>query len=320
MTMKQLAELSGVSVSTVSKAFSGNSEIPEETRQRIFEIAKKQGCYEKYCKTHFAKKVIAVICPEFHSGNYSQQLFYLRKELKKRNAVMIAGSNEFDANAENDLLSYFTENAKVDGMIVIGKMKDASKHSTPIVAIGEGENCDSISLSMKSAINDAVESLIQNGHKDIAFIGEKLTKEKCDDFIQAMEKAGLQVNSDYVIESSYRFEKAGYEGMNELLSKEKIPTAVIAAYDNIAVGAMKSLYEQGLKIPDDISVIGMDDNREVAYLDVPMTSITPYYEDLAEIAVSLLFEKIENKNSAVNKKIKVSAELIKRESTGKAKI
>lgn len=320
MTMKQLASLAGVSVSTVSKAFSQKSEIPEKTRQHIFEIARKQGCYEKYCKSHFAKKVIAVICPEFQSGNYSQHLAYLRKEIEKRDAVMIAGSHEFNEDSTSELVSYFTENAKVDGIIAIDSIKHEIKCNTPIVVIGECENYDSISLSIFSAINDAILYFKENGHKDIAFLGEKLTTSKCDCFIQAMEKAGIKIDYDYIVKSDCRFEEAGYDGMKKIFSKGKIPTAVIAAYDNIAMGAMKYIREHGLKIPEDISVIGMDDNREAAYLDVPMTSITPYYEDLSEIAVDLLFEKIENKTSDKNKKIKVSAELVKRESTGKAKL
>lgn len=319
MTMKQLAFLAGVSVSTVSKAFSRNAEIPEKTRKLIFKIAKEQGCYEKYCSRYFDKKVIAVICPEFQSGNYSQELACLRKEIEKRNAIMVAASYEFDPDAKYELISYFTESAKVDGIIVDGKIESEKPYSTPIVVIGESESCDSISLSMRSAINDAILYFKENGHKDIAFVGEKLTRLKCDYFIQAMEKAGIRVNYDYIVESDCRFEEAGYDGMKKIFSRGEIPTAVVTAYDNIAMGAMKYIREYGLKIPEDISVIGMDDNREAAYLEVPMTSITPYYQDLSEIAVDLLFEKIENKTSDKNKTIKVSAELIKRESTGKAK-
>lgn len=319
MTMKKLAELAGVSVATVSKAFSGSKEIPEETREHIYGIAKKEGYYEKYCKTPFAKKVIAVICPEFYSGNYAQQLTSLRKEIEKHSAVMIAGSSEFDENSANELISYFTENAKADGIIVIDSIKQETNHNTPIVVIGESEIYDSVNLSMNSAIADTIKHFKENGHRDIAFVGEKLTASKREIFIKTMKEAELTVHEDYIEENGYRFEQAGYEGMKTILSKGKRPTAVVAAYDSIAVGVMKCIREHGLRIPDDISVIGMDDNREAAYLDVPMTSFTRYYEDLAEIVVGLLFEKIENKRVKGNKKIHVSAELIKRESTGKAK-
>ena len=85
--------------------------------------------------------------------------------------------------------------------------------------------------------------------------------------------------------------------MNKLLSLQNPPTAVIAAYDDIAFGAMKSIYEHGLKIPEDISIISSDDRKESQYLHERLTSITAYNEDLAEIAVDLLFDLIEKKTA-----------------------
>ena len=105
--------------------------------------------------------------------------------------------------------------------------------------------------------------------------------------------------------------------MNALLSLDTPPTAVIAAYDDIAFGAMKSITEHGLKIPDDISVIGFDDNKLLPYLDIPLSSITAYNEDLCEITVNLLFEKINR--PSMPKHIKISKEFIPRDSVGKAK-
>ena len=81
MTMSKLANLAGVSVSTISKAFSGSKEISEERRNFIFEIAKQAGCYDKYCKNVHTEKVIAVICPEYKSRFYSEQLSILEKEM-----------------------------------------------------------------------------------------------------------------------------------------------------------------------------------------------------------------------------------------------
>lgn len=319
MTMKQLAEIAKVSVSTVSKAFSGSREISEEKRKYIFEIARKSGCYDKYCKPLFKKKVIAVICPEFQSGYYSQHLTYLKKEIGKHTGVMVAASCNFDKHSKKELLSYFTEIAKVDGVIIVGSDVSKMNYSTPIVVIGDSENFDSISLSMKTAIKDVVDCLLEKGHTDIAFIGETLTGGKFKLFEQAMQEKGLKINNDYVIERKERFEEAGYYATNILLEMEKVPTAIVAAYDSIAIGAMKSIYEHGLSIPEDISLVGMDDNREAAYLNVPLTSITSYSEDLCEIAVDLLFDRIENKGRGKIKKIKVSTEFVPRESVGKVK-
>ena len=319
MNMQQLADVLNVSVSTISKAFSGSPEISEKTQKLIFSAAKKMGCYDKYCNRNFAKKVIAVICPEFQSRYYSQHLTYLKKEIEKYNGIMVVGSYDFDGISQKELLSYFTESAKVDGVIIIGSNNSKAKYNTPIVVIGHDENLDSIWLSMKTAIKDAIECLVKNAHTDIAYIGEELTKNSFNNFAEAMIENNLKINDSYVIKSKERFEQAGYDGMNTLLALEKPPTAVLAAYDSIAIGAMKSIYEHGLKVPDDISIIGMDDSREAAYLSVPLASITSYTEDLCQITVDLLFERIEKGDINKIKRINVSTSFLNRNSVGKAK-
>lgn len=317
--MARLASLAGVSVSTVSKAFSGSAEISEERREYIFKIAKENGCYDKYCKSNFKKYVIAVICPEFQSSYYSLHLSFMEKEIKKRGGIMVVCSHNFEKSTTSELISYFTECVKVDGLIVYDSSVPQAKYTTPVVVIGHNDFFDCISLSLKKATCDAVKYFVENGHKDIAFIGETLTLGKYAAFLHAMAENNCEIKREYIIETKERFELSGYIAMNSLLSLEKPPTAVFAAYDNIAVGAMKSIYEHGLKIPDDISIIGMDDNKDNDYLDVPLTSITLYNEDLSEIVVDVLFERIKNGSIGKVKKIHVSAELVKRGSVGKSK-
>lgn len=231
---------------------------------------------------------------------------------------MVVACHSFDETSKNELISYFTESAKVDGLIIDGSERTNVNYHTPIVVIGESENYDSIVLSIKSALKNAIGRFIENGHTDIGFVGEGLTKFRQKCFVEAMAESRLRVNRDYIVQSNERFEEAGYDAMNTLLSKEKRPTAVIAAYDSIAIGAMKSIYEHGLSIPEDISLIGMDDERQTAYLNVPLTSTTSYMEDLCEIVVDILFDRIENGDSVAIKKVNVSTELVERKSVGKA--
>ena len=84
MTLEKLAKICGVSIGTVSKAFSGSKEISLKTKEKIFETAKKHGCYEKYAKIKFSKKVVAVIVPEFKSAYYVDIAVYLEEELKNK--------------------------------------------------------------------------------------------------------------------------------------------------------------------------------------------------------------------------------------------
>ena len=319
MTMTEIAKLAGVSVSTVSKAFSGSEDISEATRNKIFDIAKQKDCYSKYVKSFKYKYVVAVILPEFQSGYYTQQLAFFSEELRKRNTLMLVAEDNFNQEERKELASYFSFGTKVDGIIMYGNIDAEYNYQTPIITIGKTKLFNSIQMSYDNALCEAVEYLKENGHRDIAYIGEPLTMGYLNRFKNAMDKYNVPIKEDYIINTvDTRFEFAGYEAMNKLLSLEKPPTAVIAAYDYIAFGAIKSIHEHGFSIPKDISVIGRDDVKECDYLDIPLTSITPYSKDLCEIIIEELFDKIENKNNKEAKVIKVSTQLLKRSTVGKA--
>ena len=316
MNMKKLAQLAGVSVATVSKAFSGSKEISDAKRQHIFEIAKENGCYDKYCKVTFDKKVIGVISPEIESSYYSQQLTSLEKEINAKNGIMLVATTNFQQEKFDEILSYFAECLKVDGVIIYNN-KIERPYNLPIVSIGNNKSCDSVTLSIRNSINDAIQHFKEYGHSNIGFIGEKYTSNRYLHFINAMNNNNCIIKEEYMIQADKRFEEAGYGAMNRLLNLENPPTAILAAYDSIALGAMKSINEHGLSIPVDISLIGIDDMRENQYLNVPLSSITSYNEDLCQIVVDLLFDRIENGNAGERRVIKVTTELIKRGSVGK---
>ena len=318
MNMSHLAKKLGVSVATVSKAFSGSREISEKTREKIFAEARKCGCYSKYIEKYCDKPVIGVICPEFESGYYSAHLGVMNKEIEKRGARMIVVATEFDATKVNAIVAFFVNVVKVAGIITYSA-QDCPDAKVPIVSIGMNRSADaSISLSNDKAFLQAVEHFTENGHTKIAFIADHLTKKSKSRFEDILHKKGLPVVDEYDISTDLRFELAGYEVMNKLFECKKPPTAILAAYDSIAIGAMKCIYEHNKKIPDDISIIGMNDNRESKYLEVSLTTITSYNEDLGQIVVEELFSQIDG-SGTTHKQIKLANELIKRGSVGKVK-
>ena len=191
MTMQELARLSGVSVSTVSKAFPGSKEISEAKREHIFAVARENGCYDKYCQSKYSGKIIAVICPEYKSGYYSALLSIFEKEIRKRNAIMLSAVTDFNSTRTLELLTYFSEFSKADGIIIMSDLVTIKKLSVPIVTLGDNDIYDSISLSEERAVEDAVAYLKKNGHRNIAFISEPLTKSRLALFISAMENNSL---------------------------------------------------------------------------------------------------------------------------------
>ncbi|MBQ4516856.1 MAG: LacI family DNA-binding transcriptional regulator [Clostridia bacterium] len=299
ITLSKIAKLAHVSVSTVSKAFSGSSEVNEKTRELIFEIAKQENCFKKYYNVKYPKYVIAVICPEFRSRYYTTYLSSLHEELSKYNCEISVAATEFSKEKEEDLLEYYTKHSTVDGIIIVNpKTKLNIEVDIPIAAIGYSNNKNeiiSINVDFNESISEAIAYFKENGVKDIGFIGEKLTTAKFNCFKNAMTTHGIKINEDFIAISDERFEEGGYLAMEELFKRNAVPRAIICSYDNLAFGAMVSIFEHGLKVPDDIAVLGMDDVREAKYMNPPLSSINLRIDTACEIAAKEIINKITDK-------------------------
>lgn len=321
MNLTTLAKLSGVSVATVSKAFSGSDEISDDTKERIFSLAKQYNCFDKYNKNKFEKKVIAVICPELNSNYYNAFITLLNREINARNQIMTVSVGEFSAGREQELFSYYSSYCKADGIIVVnpnGVIDNANR--IPAVAIGNehiGNNIDFIRLNFSDAIEDAIFHLKALGHTRIGFVGETLTASKLSYFQAAMKKAALPLSPSWVYTSRERFEKAGIQAAETIWRSEAPPTAVLAAYDDIAIGMIKRLRQNNVRIPEDISIVGMDDIASAPYLETSLSSIRTHTQEACRTAVELLMKKIENSYYSPKQTTVISSQFIPRESTGK---
>lgn len=318
MTYKKLAEITGFSVSTISKAFSQSNEISEDSKEKIFSVAKDLGCFDKYYKEKYNKKVVAVICPEFKSRFMATFTETMVNILNKNDYLATISVSGFNADTERELIEYYSLYAKADAIILIsaslGRVKN---YSIPIVSVGGlVENIDSVLISLDDAVCNALKLLKDNGHTRIAFLGERLTQPKEKLFVTTAKKIGLDVPSQYIVKSKKRFEDVGREGMEYLLSLPEPPTAVVTAYDHIAIGAMHTIKAHGLSIPNDISIIGIDDIDDTENTTPALTSIKPYIADISALAVDIITKKINNPYFKAIQKTEVNAQLIIRDSVG----
>lgn len=320
MNLNTLAKLCGVSAATVSKAFSGSEEISEETRNKIFEIAKQHGVYDRYNKNKYDKKVIAVICPELNSDYYNKYVTLLDKEITKLGGIMTVSVSNFDAEREKTLISYYSSYCKADGIITVNqKCRADSNIGIPIVAIGPSRSAEiADKIENTNVMDNIIAYLKENGHTDIGFVGEPLTVSKTEHFKDAMRSHALLLNENYIKTSSLRFEEAGIQVMDRWFEeKSELPTAIIAAYDYIAIGIIKSIQRHGLKVPEDISVIGMDDITVGNYLETPISTIKSNTELSCRKAAEIIMKKIQNQY--YSESLVVPSEFIVRDSSGKAK-
>lgn len=320
MTMKELAKLANVSIATVSKAFCDADDVSEDTKNHIFDIAKETGCFGKYYKGKYSKKIIAIICPELKSNYYTCFVEELQSLIEKAGCMPVISTDGFSLAKQAELIEYYASFLKVDGILVFGMKCDLKKgYETPIVSLFscEDSKVDSVDVSFESAMIEAVKLLTELGHRDIVFIGEKLTTGKETLYREIIRKYGK--TPPVTVQSDYRFEKAGEDGISRLLS-DNIPfTAVICAYDNIAFGTIKQLKRQGLKVPDDVSVIGMDNIHIGEYTETALTTIDTNPREVCMVAWNLLQTKLKNPYYLSRQNIEIGAGLVIRESTGIAK-
>jgi len=216
MTLEKLAELSGVSVGTVSKAFKGSPEISKKTRDKIFNIAKKYGCFNKYYRSPRTRPVIALLAPEPESEYYGREIGVLERALFLRGADTVIAFTRFSPEKEARLFGILAYEMKVQGFILWSSgnlIKNPDQ--IPLVTLVSGEkspeNSDVIRIDTNSAILELAKTIKNYGHTRVGFIGEKLTSSKEKKLKMALRSVGIPVHDKYFVNSDKRFMEAGME-------------------------------------------------------------------------------------------------------------
>lgn len=307
ITLSKIAKEAHVSVSTASKAFSGSPEVNDQTRQIIFDVAKKYGCFKKFFNAKYSKYVIAVICPEFSSAHYTRYLAFLRHYLDEENCEICVAETNFSHQKERELLEYYYKHADVDAIIVIGSHNDITAyHEIPVLFLSiDTQEFDSPSVicNVDTALEEALDYLIDKGVTDIGFIGERLTIRKRTYFQSLLKKKGLPCNESYMGIADERFEVGGYKAMESILASGSYPRAVYCAYDNMAIGAIRCVIDHGLRVPEDIAILGTDDIPSAPYLVPPLASIDSHADQTCLLATKTIIAMINGKDIPTRQEI-----------------
>lgn len=311
LTLTKLAKLANVSVSTASKAFSMSNEISEETRNLVFATAKKYDCFRQFYSAKCPKMQIAVICPEMNSHCYSSMLDMFYEKLKKRNCEICFAASDFSIQKAIEQLRYFDRYSTVDAVIMFDVfIEDMPDLEIPVITIGSHDTCD-IYINSNISFSKALKSLTDKGIKKIGYIGETHTNRIKEKIITLLEQNNIEYNQNYFIETSERFESGGYKAFKKLMELPELPEAVFCAYDYMAIGTIRAIYDNSLSVPDNISIIGFNNIAECEYLCPRLSSIGFDISNVCDKAISLLFAKL---NKAPTEKIEIFSQFIKRDS------
>jgi len=338
VSLMDVAKEAMVSVTTVSHVVNNipYARINGDTRKRILEIIEKLG----YQPNRIAKSlvtgktniiglaILGFISPFFSTSFFSELINGVDNGLEKFNYNLLLFNPK---RGDPDYLYKNTiESGLIDGIILEGNFIDdefilnLEKEKFPYVLIGR----ELIQKKINCVTSDyfggsycAVNHLIKLGHRIIGFIGGPRLRTMTNiidrerGYIKALREKGITIVSDLVVNSDNISKNTGYELMKKLLNNSIRPTAIIAANDLLAIGAMEAIRQKGLKIPSDVAVIGFDDLPEASIVKPKLTTVRFAMFDMGKNAAELLIKLINKRETSITEKI-LPTKLIIRESCG----
>lgn len=333
MSIKEVARIAGVSASTVSRVInSGNtSAASPETQEKIWEAARQIG----YVPNQNARRLRR---PEHISPAVAQRIdcffarvvgtnvdYFFEQLMHEIRAQIVYEGYQFGTvcNLEDfqdsDLQNY-SNAAVVLGRTDESQLEILKKHYKSIVSISLQDRdlpVDQVISRGYDAVLTSIEYLYSLGHRHICYLGEVADEQRFEAYLHAMSKIGNSDPDALVVDAAFS-PASGYDAANELLSRKKPFTAILCANDMLALGVIKALNEHRLRVPKDISIIGINDKEDVRYLDPMLTAVNIPIEEMGKHAAKLLLDRI-NGGHKLPVKLILPNKLIIRESCGPAK-
>lgn len=307
-TIKDIASIAGVSISTVSRVlnFDESLNVSDSTRQKILKIADEleYTSSSKKKKSKKNNKNIGILC----WCNYEEELadpYYLSIRLVVERICSERCINlvKLDENIDLKLVK------ELSGILVIGnyytdmveKMSNDNDNIVYVDYSPDESKYDSVVIDKKKATFDLLNYIYEIGHRRIGLIGGKDLNENYENMMiderdieyQYFMKCKGIYNPKYIYTASRFNFKSGYELTKEMLKEKERPTAVFVENDTMAIGAYKAIAEEGLTIPDDISIVGFNDQPSAKYMVPSLTTVKLSTEYLASAAIDLVLENID---------------------------
>ena len=312
--INDIASKTGLSISTVSRVLNGKAEqfrIGKKSQQIINEAAKELNYVPNQIAANFRagkSNTVALIIPSLNNPFFAELTSNINAEIRKYGyTTMISDSDENIETEKMELQQMIAMN--VDGLIIAPcddqpeHVKQFYDHGLPTVCIDryfENLEIPFVSTDNYEGAYNATKHLIDNGHSTITCIQgvqhSTPNKLRVKGFKDAMEEAGLDqylvIGDDFSLQN-------GYLETRLLLHQKKMPTAIFALSNTIALGCMKALKEMNIRIPEDISLITFDDHPYLEYLETPLSCVAQPVNDISKIAVRFLFSQINQESNKI---------------------
>lgn len=332
MNIKDIARLAQVGVSTVSRVLNNHPDVKESTRQRVLEIIRDSNYIPnnsaRILKQHNTKN-IGILVKGVFNPFFSEMTNVIGKIINENGYTMIVRQNDYNFYQDVDTLIAFIKEKRLQGVICLGgnfiDITDDSFREVNVPIVLTSVNTvskqgkiyySSIGIDNVKAAYDATTYLIDEGHKNIGLIlgeandmGQSLRR--LEGYKKALDINGIEKDDDLIVSGEYSSSGA-YKATLKILEKRKDVTAIFVLSDIMAIGAAKAILDSGLRIPEDVSIIGFDGMDESKYYNPSITTVKQPKKLMAKMSMNLLISLINGETE--NKHILLDTKLIKRDS------
>jgi DNA-binding LacI/PurR family transcriptional regulator len=334
-TITEIANRLGISPSTVSRALHDHPAISSVTKKAVLKQAKRLNYQPNQLALNLLKKktnTIGVIVPEITSYFFSSVFNGIQDFLKQAGYNVLIGQSDELYEEEKSIIQTFSA-IQVDGFLVspssstkdFAHLQLLNENNIPMVIFDrdcEGVKVDKVFVDEYNGALQAVEYLIKSGCQKIAHIAGPMilstAQRRMAGYKQALKKHDIQVKDEYIVESNGFTPEHGIEPTKKLIALPDPPDALFVINDGVAIGAMCVIKNAGIKIPEEISVLGFDDEPHSSYFKPSLSTVSQPTYEMGMLSARILVKRIESDNDLSNLRIEsLYPELILRESSRK---
>ncbi|QYO75521.1 LacI family DNA-binding transcriptional regulator [Devosia salina] len=328
--LKDVADKTGFSVNTVSLALRGSPRIPADTAMRIRDAARDLN----YMPNQVAKslvsretKTIGLVLTDITNPALTQVAQSIELALAERGYSTLFATSNNDLDEEKRIFAMF-QSRQVDGMLIyprshrdLAHIRQLRQANYPVVLLVADPDAgvDAVSVDERRGAYRAVRHLIDMGHSRIGIIDSANpmgNHEKRDGYVAALTEAGIEPERALSADPQGHSVIRGYWAMDKLMRLADRPTAVFTANDSLAIGALRWTQKNGLRVPEDVAIVGFDNIEFAEHAATPLTSVNYEIKLITDLAVARLIELIGNQGPLPDPSVTlIDPELIVREST-----
>jgi len=333
VTIYDVARESLVSMATVSRVVNNNPNVKPQTRKRVIEAIERLGYRPNAVARGLASKkttTVGVVIPDIANSNFAEVARGIEDIATMYHYNIILCNADKKKEKEIRVINTLLEK-QVDGLLFMGgtvteeHLLAFRSSSVPIVLCAttdENDSFASVDINHEQAAYDAVKCLIDHGHRKIGMIGGTLQDPimgyvRYQGYKRALKEANIDLNEDYVRVGNYRYE-SGLEVTKYFLELKDRPSAIFTATDEMGIGAIHTIQDYGLNVPEDISVISIDNIRMASMVRPQLTTVAQPMYDIGAVSMRLL-TKLMNKDKVENIRVILPHEVIYRSTVAHVK-